>query len=126
MAGMTGVAVAQTVVATITVGSGPIGVGVNPTTNKIYVSNYGSGSVSVIDGATDTVTATVTVGTNPFGVGVNPATNKIYVANYGSGTVSVIDGATEGDGNRHGGHKPICRRSQPRHQQDLRGESRQQ
>ncbi len=94
--GAPGVSVAQTVVATVTVGSLPTGVGVNPTTNKVYVVNQNSNNVSVIDGATDTVVgAPIPVGTQPYGVGVNPTNNKIYVANFSSNTVSVIDGATD-------------------------------
>jgi YVTN family beta-propeller protein len=69
-------------------------VAVNPATNTAYVTNYGSGTVSVIDEATNTVTANIAVGSGPTGVAVNPATNTAYVTNYGSGTVSVIDEAT--------------------------------
>ncbi len=79
--GAPGVSVAQTVVATVGVGTQPSGVGVNPTTNKIYVANYASDNVSVIAGAADTVTTTVGAGSLPVGVGVNPTTNKIYVEN---------------------------------------------
>ena len=49
-------------------------------TNKIYVANYDSDNVTVIDGATN-ATTTVAVGTNPYAVAVNPVTNKVYVAN---------------------------------------------
>ena len=38
---------------------------VNPTTNRIYVANYDSNNVSVIDGASNTVVATVAVGSQP-------------------------------------------------------------
>src|SRR6266480_2274598 len=72
---------AASVVATVGVGSSPFGVGVNPNTNRIYVSNRSSNNVSVIDGSTNTVIATVGAGTIPFEVGVNPTTNRIYVAN---------------------------------------------
>ena len=65
----------------------------NPVTDKIYVANDSSGTVTVIDGATN-VTATVTVGAYPNCVAVNPATNKIYVANSGANDVTVIDGVT--------------------------------
>ncbi len=102
------------VIATITVGSNPYGVAVNPATNKIYVSNICgndptcqtySGTVTVIDGATLT-TATVSVGANPYAPVVNSVTNTIYVPNacgtdptctspYSPGTVTVIDGATD-------------------------------
>ncbi|MBI4382197.1 MAG: thrombospondin type 3 repeat-containing protein [candidate division NC10 bacterium] len=94
---------AQTVIATVPVGSNPQDVAVNPITNRIYVANSGSNNVSVIDGATNTVVATVAVGTNPIRVAVNPTTNQIYVNNWGGGscngadtlqsTTSVINGA---------------------------------
>ncbi len=82
-----------TVVATVTVGSHPIGVAVNPTTNRIYVANYSSDNVSVIDGSNNTVALTVSAGTSPCCVGVNSITNRIYVVNDSSGNVSVVDGA---------------------------------
>jgi YVTN family beta-propeller protein len=77
----------------ISTGSGPSAEAVNPVTNKIYVANQNSNSVSVIDGATESVSATVTVGNSPSAVALNPVTNKIYVANSASGTVTVINGA---------------------------------
>lgn len=79
----------------ISVGTKPAGVGVNPNTNKIYVSNPESNTVSVRDGSSDTVIKTVPVGTYPIGVGVNPTTNRIYVANCGDNSVSVIDGSSD-------------------------------
>jgi RHS repeat-associated protein len=76
------------------VGDGSLWLAVNPSTNRIYVTNNSSDNVSVIDGATNTVVATVPVGDAPVGVAVNPSTNRIYVANYDDDTVTVIDGAT--------------------------------
>ncbi|MFA5452116.1 MAG: hypothetical protein WC248_00880, partial [Candidatus Methanomethylophilaceae archaeon] len=64
-------------------------VAVNPAGTKVYVTNKGAGTVSVIDTSSNTVSATVTVGANPFGAAVNPAGTKVYVTNYGAGTVSV-------------------------------------
>jgi YVTN family beta-propeller protein len=84
---------ATNTIETVTAGTNPYAVAVNPNTNKIYVANYGSNNVTVIDGATNSTTE-VSAGTNPFTVAVNPNTNKIYVANYGSDNVTVIDGAT--------------------------------
>jgi YVTN family beta-propeller protein len=66
-------------------------VAVDPLTNKSYVANSDSNSVTVIDGATNSTT-TVTSGTNPTAVAVNPDTNRVYVSNAGSGNVTVIDG----------------------------------
>ena len=79
---------------TVSVGSYPYGVAVNPSTNTVYVANYGSNSVSVIDGSTNTVTSTVSVGNGPSGVAANPSTNTVYVANGGDDSVSVINGST--------------------------------
>jgi YVTN family beta-propeller protein/predicted outer membrane repeat protein len=86
-------ATGPSIVATVTVGSGPVGIGVNPTTNRIYVANSASSNVSVIDAANNTVITTVAVGGYPLGIGVNPTTNRVYVSLRVSDTVSVIDGA---------------------------------
>src|SRR6516162_8536041 len=59
-----------------------------------YITNDGSGNVSVIDTATNTVTATIPVGTAPFAVAVSPNGGTVYVANQHSNNVSVIDTAT--------------------------------
>lgn len=91
--GAAGPAYAQTVVATIPVGAGPSSVAVNPRTNRIYVANRDSDTVSVIDGATNTVVSTIPVEGGPTGVAVNAKTNRVYVTN-GNDYVSVIDGAT--------------------------------
>jgi YVTN family beta-propeller protein len=87
-------ALAQTVVATVPVGSGPWGAAVNPTTNRVYVANGGAGNVSVLDGGSNAVLATINVGSGPRGVAANPTTNRVYVVNQNAGSVSVIDGAT--------------------------------
>jgi DNA-binding beta-propeller fold protein YncE len=92
----------QTVTATISVGTAPKAVAVNTVTNKVYVANYSSANVTVIDGITNT-TMTVQAALHPVAVAINEATNKIYVANEGfggplgngdRGSVTVIDGAT--------------------------------
>lgn len=84
---------ADSVVATIPTVIQPVAIALNPVTNKIYVANYASNTVTVIDGTTNTTT-TVAVGTYPLAIAVNPATNKIYVANVSSQSLTVIDGVT--------------------------------
>ena len=75
------VAAAPTVTATISVGTTPLDVGVNASTNRIYVANSTSSTVSVIDGASNTVLSTISgVISWPYGVGVNSSTNRIYVS----------------------------------------------
>jgi YVTN family beta-propeller protein len=70
----------------------------NPTNNKVYCANCGSGSVTVIDGATDSVIATVSAGTHLYALCYNPTDNKVYCANrnnYSSDDVIVIDCGTD-------------------------------
>ena len=86
-------AFSQAVTASLTVGSSPAAIAVNPSTGTVYVANSAGNSVSVINGATNTVT-TVSTGTNPVALAVNPLTNTIYVVNSGSNNVTVINGAT--------------------------------
>jgi YVTN family beta-propeller protein len=113
----------------ISVGSGPVGVALNPTTDRIYVANFswGSGSVSVIDATTNTEIDTdgnpvngitrIPVGARPHLVAVNTITNRIYVANWGNDDVSVIDGASnteiDTDGNPANGITRIPVGSRP-------------
>jgi YVTN family beta-propeller protein len=80
------------VIGTIPVGTEPVGLAANPNTNRVYVTNYGSDNVFVIDGQTDTVVATIPVGVRPHvGVGISRSTGYVYVTNNGSNSVSVIN-----------------------------------
>ncbi|MBI5937761.1 MAG: choice-of-anchor D domain-containing protein [Betaproteobacteria bacterium] len=83
---------AETVTASVTVGTSPIAVAVNPASGWVYVANNGSANVSAINGATHAASA-IAAGTSPRAIAVNPATNRIYVANNGSANVTVIDGS---------------------------------
>jgi len=58
---------AQSVTTTLSVGTFPDAVAVNPVSNNIYVANYESGNVTVINGATN-ATTTVAVGAAPVAV----------------------------------------------------------
>src|SRR5438094_5838335 len=86
---------AQPLSQNIPTGQQPMAVAVNETTNKAYVINHNSSSVTVIDGKTRTVIATVKTGAGPEGIAINPLTNRVYVANPGDSSVTVIDGATD-------------------------------
>jgi YVTN family beta-propeller protein len=88
----------NSVVATIPVGTLPWGVAIDAVDNLIYVTNYGSGTVSIIDGFTNSLCVptrctlnTITVGSNPEGIALNLVLSQAYVANSGSNTVSVIN-----------------------------------
>ena len=85
----------NSIVATVPVGSYPIGVAVTSNGTKVYVANYvNSGTVSVINTTTNNITATVPVGNYPEGVAVTPDGSKVYVTNHNSNTVSVINTIT--------------------------------
>lgn len=54
---------------TVSVGTNPFAVAVNPVTNKTYVPNYYGHSVTVVDGVNNAA-ATVAAGTYPSAVAV--------------------------------------------------------
>ena len=78
-------------IATVPVGTGPIGSRVDSGTNQIYVANNLGNTVTDIDGATNTVRCTLPVGASPFGGDINTVTKRGYIANNGSNTVTVLD-----------------------------------
>ena len=61
--------------------------------NKIYVYNYDSYTISVIDGNNNTVVKNITVGNGPHYIIYNPVTNTIYISNALSNSIFIIDGA---------------------------------
>ena len=84
----------NTVVATVGVGSGPVGVAITPDGAFAYVTNAFSNTVSVIATASNTVVATVGVGSSPgsqpVDVAITPDGAFAYVTNFDVNTVSVI------------------------------------
>ena len=84
-----------TVVKTITVGSQPSAVAINPTAKRAYVANRASSTISVIDTSTNAVVGSaIRVGTSPQDVAVNTTgTPIVVVANNGSSNVTVIEPA---------------------------------
>ncbi len=97
----------KTVTATITLpeshASGPRALAFDPTGTvpatppKLYVANYGLGTVSVYDADTYSLIDEIPVGVRPRALGVfsAPSHHRVFVANRDSGTVSVIDGDTD-------------------------------
>ncbi len=70
---------------------GPEEIGINITTNLIYLTNFVSDTLTVIDGNIKQVVHTIPVGNAMKTVGINPITNRIYVIGK---SVKVIDGGT--------------------------------
>ncbi|MBP1991033.1 S-layer homology domain-containing protein [Paenibacillus eucommiae] len=96
----------------IVVERGPHAIAANPVTERIYVANADSDSVTVIEdtygSSSAAIVATVAVGTTPYALAVNPVTNKIYVANVDSDDVTVIDGATNSTATVSTGKQPFA------------------
>ena len=89
------------VTATIHVGSEPDAVAIDPSSHNVYVANFDSKTVSVIDESGDAktgkVTATIHVRSGPDAVAVDSSNHNVYVANGNGDSVSVID--ESGDAN---------------------------
>ena len=86
----------------ITVGKNPSSIALDPITNRLYVTNKGSDSISIIDYFLSdnnkfhmTSNSTIRVGTSPTGIAINPDTNTIYVANYYDNSISIINGSAK-------------------------------
>ncbi|CAG7620248.1 hypothetical protein PAESOLCIP111_02260 [Paenibacillus solanacearum] len=86
------------VIATVKTGRLPFNLAVNPRTNRIYITNFFDGTVSVINGRTNRVIATVKVGERCDNIAVDPRANLIYVATISltspNGQLVVLNGST--------------------------------
>ncbi len=79
------------VVATIPVGSSPHGIIYDQINGYLYVANYASGSVSVINPTTNSVVATINTGYNVWTLAYDPTNNRIYAGNDLVNIVTIID-----------------------------------
>jgi phosphatidylinositol-3-phosphatase len=76
------------------VGRSPSAVAVNETSNRIFVANSGSGTISVLNATTGAVLHSVAVGKSPTTVAVDVTYGHVFVTNTGSGTISVLNAKT--------------------------------
>lgn len=77
--------------AKIQVGNIPYAIQADREGKKVFVSNRGSNSISVIDAETKRVIAEIPVGKRPSGIAVEPGGERMFVANELSGSVSSVD-----------------------------------
>jgi YVTN family beta-propeller protein len=91
----------NTIIATVSVGSYPEGVVVNPTGTRVYVANFLSSTVSVIDTATHLIIDTIPVRLRPYDVVMNSTGTRVYVTYDAenedgrvTGNLSVVDTKT--------------------------------
>ena len=83
------------VLATVPVGKAPMGLAVPRGTNKLYVGNEGSNSVSVISLSRRQVITTIDVGSRPHHMHASADGNRVYVAEFGTNKIGVIDTMTD-------------------------------
>lgn len=89
----------------LSVGSSPLGVAISKDGSRVYVSNFFSGTVSVITTVATTVppicaaysvcgTITMTGFSLPYGLAVTPDGTRVYVARSANGSVGVLNTAS--------------------------------
>jgi len=81
-------------VAAIEVGETPRGIAVDTARNRVYVANYGSDSLSVINTSSHTLIQTVGGLSSPNGVAYDPTHDLIWVTNYATDRVTPISAAS--------------------------------
>ncbi len=82
-------------ITTVTVGTSPLAIALEPVSGNVYVANSGSNTVSVI-GSANTVIATPATVSGPFLLAVNPG-SKVYVGGTAASpgnNISIIGGTT--------------------------------
>lgn len=83
---------ANSLVGTIPVGNQPYAYDMvlDSGANQLFVANYASNNVTVIDAASFATVASIPVGSGPYAVTYDPLTGEVFVANQASNNVSVI------------------------------------
>jgi YVTN family beta-propeller protein len=87
---------AQAAEPAIAVGLNPFGVVSSPDGGRIFVTNFFSNSLSIVDSdpahpAFQTVVSEITLGLNPTGLVSHPDGRSLYVVNFGDKTLMVVD-----------------------------------
>src|SRR5262245_52786906 len=111
----------KALIARVKAGTYPFTAVISADGKKVYVSNWGgripvstdftdgqnpvivdhrtgipvTGTVSVLDTASNTIAKQINVGLHPTGMALSPSGDRVYVTNANSDTVSVIDTATD-------------------------------
>lgn len=77
------------VVNSITVGLTPTDICILPAKNKIFITNFDSDSIAIIDGASFQIEMKPAAG-NPFAIAANTKTNTVYVVNHLGNSLSIL------------------------------------
>jgi len=76
---------------TLEVGHKPWGIAVDEKTNRVYVVNWESGTVTIIDGTSDTIVKTVSIPHTPLYPIINENTDSIYVTGSQTGKTAILN-----------------------------------
>lgn len=82
------------VITSVRVGGFPLDAAIDPTTGLLYVANWNTAAVDIVDTEAFTVVTSILLGSAPWGIAVDPERNRVYAVGPGNDTVSVIDTAT--------------------------------
>jgi YVTN family beta-propeller protein len=72
----------------------PQGVALDAQTGRVFVSNWGDNTASMIEARSGRLLRTVRVGTMPLQVAVDAQTGRVFIPNNGTNTVSMLDART--------------------------------
>ncbi len=75
--------------------SGPVEMTLDSATGDLFVTDWYSNNVTVVDMASARAVAELPVGLSPWGIGLDATDGDLYVANSGESNVSVIGAASE-------------------------------
>lgn len=75
-------------------GEAPMNVVHDEDSNRLFVANQGSGTLTVLNATTGELLKSVATGEGALGVAFNERANQIYVTNRRAGTTSVVDGTS--------------------------------
>ncbi len=76
--------------ANISVGAEPSAIATDPSTGYLYVANFASNSVTVVNASSQSDVTSLAVSAGPDALAFDPATDGVYVADLSSNSLSVI------------------------------------
>ena len=82
------------------VGEAPLGIAAHPTNGRVYVADWFTHKISVVDPTAGKVVAEIAVGDSPSGLAVTPDGKLLLSADRDSDAVSIIDVARTTDRHR--------------------------
>ena len=102
------IAPARTITGANTGLNSPVGLWYDPSSDELYVANYGNSSITVYNNASvangniapaRTITGTNTGLNGPIGLWYDPSSDELYVANYNNNSITVYNNASVANGN---------------------------